>query len=103
MQEGLSIEDMGIFQNQEEVAENIKTAAVAVGANMEGVDKIKSGRPLEFLVAKKNCRQCWGRGQVSFIPNDPKEVRSTSRPEDMTKRVERTTIALCKCVKVQME
>jgi hypothetical protein len=102
-EEKLSVDDMGIFQNQEAVVENIKESAKSVGVNTPGIDKIKDGKPLEFLVAKKGCKQCWGRGKVTFIPNDSKKVRNTSLSEDRAERRSRLTTALCKCVKIHME
>ena len=120
-------QDFSIFQNQEAVVDNIKDAAKTVGAGVEGIDKLKDGKPLEFLIARKNCKQCWGRGVVNFVPNEkptrrtttadeiarlssagstaamPRFVRDTSQPEDLTERHERMTKALCKCVKIRME
>jgi len=96
-------EDFSIFQNQEDVAENIKKAAEAVGVQAAGIDKIKEGKPLEFYVAKKNCKQCWGVGIVSFVPNKPKKEINTSLPEDRLDRRDRIQKALCRCVRIQME
>ena len=71
-EEDLNIEDFSIFENQGEVAENLKKSAEELGIQTSGIDKIKDGKPLEFLVAKKNCKMCWGKGTVDFVPNHPK-------------------------------
>lgn len=121
--EELDKPDFSIFQNQDEVVENIKEAAETVGVTTEGIDKLKEGKPLEFLVAKKNCKQCWGKGTVDFVPNEKRVWqqtkpmnpinsgpqgeyvggRNTSLPEDMGDKRSRMTKALCKCVRIQME
>ena len=100
--DSVTIDDMGIFQNPKEVVENIKAAAEVVGATTEGIDKMADGKPQEFLVAKKSCKQCWGRGTVKFVPNESKKVRNTTLQEDRAERRSRITTALCKCVKIHM-
>ena len=92
--------EFGIFQNQDEVVDNIKEAAEATGAATKGLDALRDGAPKEFLVAKKNCKNCWGRGQVTVIFNE--KGLSTSRPEDRSLREKRRTTALCKCVRVKV-
>lgn len=92
--------DFSIFQNQNEVVDNLKGAAEATGATAQGLDGLREGGPKEFLVARKNCKTCWGRGQVTVIFNE-KNI-NTSRPEDRSLREERKTTALCKCVRVKM-
>ena len=99
----LNIEDYSIFENQGDVAENLKQSAEELGIPTTGIDKIKEGKPLEFLVAKKNSKQCWGKGVLNFVPNEPAHKRNTSLPEDRWERQNRVEKALCKCVRLQME
>ena len=127
-QKGLeeAFDDYSIFENQKDVAENIQKAAEAIGADAPGIDKIKDGKPLEFFVAKKSCKQCWGRGTLDFVANKPHKVlkkkenpstsssfspthewvdgggRNTSLPEDRRERREKMEKALCKCVRIRL-
>jgi hypothetical protein len=123
---GVDEQDYSIFENQEDVAENIKKAAEVIGADAPGVDKIKDGKPLEFMVAKKSCKQCWGKGTIDFVPNKSHKVlkkkksstlnafspsheyidgggRNTSLPENRYERRQKIEKALCKCVRIKME
>lgn len=65
-----------IFDNQSEVIENIKDSAENLGFD---VGRNKTKEELDenqgpVLVAKRNCKMCWGKGWVtcSFPGNDGK-------------------------------
>ena len=49
-----------IFENQTEVVENIRESAKELGAD---IDAARSQAP--SMVAKKNCKLCWGKGWVT--------------------------------------
>lgn len=49
-----------IFENQNEVIDNIKESARELGTNVD-VDTKSAPVP----VAKKNCKLCWGKGWVT--------------------------------------
>lgn len=108
MEENLN-EDFGIFQNQEDVVENLKDSAKAVGVNIDekSVDKLKDGGPIEVLVAKNNCKWCYGRGTVRYAPNKLKKDKGVpaSRPSlgyTNDWRSDNMVKALCKCVKARL-
>ena len=70
-----------IFENQEEVFDNIRESAKALGAEVR-TDQTQMTR----LVAKKKCKWCYGKGTLtySFPGNDGNES---------------VTLVYCKCVK----
>lgn len=53
-----------IFDNQDEVAENIGDSAEAMGVDRESV----SMKPRKVLVARNNCKRCYGRGYQDIMP-----------------------------------
>jgi len=122
------IGDYSIFENQADVAENVKQSAEDIGANTGDIENIKKGKPTERFVAKSNCRWCNGVGTISFAPSPQKEekgkkkrnrgknfksnskrkgyTRNTSKPEgakNIQWRTENMIKALCKCVRVHLE
>jgi len=106
--EDLTVEDMGIFQNQDEVVDSIIKASKAIGAPTSGMEKLKSGKPLEFLVARKSCKNCWGRGTLDFYPNSLEEklkIQEAIKDKGTcaTNLVKLKKKVLCKCVKIRME
>jgi len=117
-----TIESLGIFQNQEEVAKNIKLAAEAIGVeiNEKAIEKLADEKPFEVRVAKKNCNWCHGRGVVDFAPNKNKKETNTRLPQfgriindfvlDSIEDSDapfpsgpKTVKAMCKCVRVRLE
>lgn len=87
--------EFSIFENQDEVAENLNKSAEAVGSKQDGgVEKLAKGELQEKLVANRSCKVCWGRGTLVFYDNKNINTRKNSASESTTK--------LCKCVSVQM-
>lgn len=123
--EKINKDDFGIFQNQEAVVENIKKSAEAVGIKVDEntVDKLKDGQPFEVSIAKTNCKWCYGRGTVNFVPNKSKSFLlkydplssgpspiegdgNTRLPEefkDKEWREKNMVKATCKCVRRRLE
>jgi len=63
----------GIFTS-DEAADGLKQAAEALGVDPDSVD-IK--KPRNVLYARKNCKNCFGRGVVTFLPSPcrPKKLK----------------------------
>lgn len=95
----------GIFENQKEVAENIKKSAESEGTavNQNIIDNLANEKPVKTYVAKNNCNWCHGKGLVTFFPNKPKHELNTRKSQDFLQTVTNATKALCKCVKFKME
>ena len=74
--------DGGIFNNKEDVVDNIKGAAKNVGLPDEVVENIQGEKPKKLYYAKKNCTWCCGRGQINFAPNG---VHVSSRKKEPSK------------------
>lgn len=103
--EKIDEDDLGIFQNQDKVAENLKNSAEALGIKVddETIDKLADGAPQEVYVSKKNCKNCWGKGTVDFARNKPKESHNHEEPPKFGEwRENNMTKALCSCVKVRL-
>lgn len=60
-----------IFKNQDEVIGNIKDSARELGADMGNKEGSQEASP-DRIVAKKNCKLCYGRGVIvaSFPGNN---------------------------------
>ncbi len=113
-----------IFTNQDEVVENLKSAAEELGINPDSVDINRAANQPQFY-AKKNCDWCWGRGFVFFVPNSDcqrrpvlkknasnqssgwlknrarkklVEGRSTCKPEPLGYKQLAGSYAFCRCV-----
>ena len=56
--------DNNIFDNQDEVAENLEDSAEAMGIDRESV----SMKPRRVLVARNNCKRCYGKGFQDIMP-----------------------------------
>ena len=98
-------DDLSIFQNQEEVAENLKKSAQGLGLDIDEstIEKLADGTPQEVYVAKGNCNWCYGRGTVDFVKN--KITANHNRAEadkDGAWKKDNMVKALCKCVKVRL-
>lgn len=72
-----------IFQTDEAV-EGMKRQAEALGIDPEKMDLRKE----KVLYAKKNCKRCYGRGGVLFVPSPakPKKIK-LNLEKDIEKRV----------------
>ena len=98
-------DDLGIFQNQKQVAENLKKSAESLGLEIDDatIEKLAAGTLQEVLVAKKNCKMCWGRGIVDFVPNQKNDTHNHSEPMKVgTWKDEHMVKAHCKCVRSQL-
>lgn len=59
----------GIFENKEDVVENIKSAAEKIGIAPELIDNIDKDEPKKVYYAHKGCSWCCGRGMLDFARN----------------------------------
>ncbi len=103
--EKINEDDFGIFQNQDKVAENLKKSADAIGIeiNEESIDKLAEGSPQEVYVAKNNCKMCYGRGTVDFVPNKKGNNHTHREPMKTGKwKDENMVKALCQCVRARL-
>lgn len=57
-----------IFTNQKEVVENIKESAANLGIDTKKV--VPDEKPKQQLMAKKNCKTCYGRGVLTIAGFD---------------------------------
>lgn len=94
-------EDHGIFTNEQEALDGLRQSAEAVGIDPDMVapENVEESRQPQFY-AKENCRTCWGRGIMYYVPspvkaktitvggqkrilpaNELSEVWSTCKPE----------------------
>ena len=71
----------GIFDSPE-VAENIEESAEALGIDRE---KVKIDGPRKVVVAKSNCKKCFGRGYLDFMPVGSDEF----------------TVLQCRCLRIK--
>lgn len=58
-----------IFDNNDEVIGNIKSAAEDVGLPQSVIENIDKEKPKKVHYAKKSCTWCCGRGILDFVPN----------------------------------
>ena len=58
-----------IFTNQKEVVENLKESAVNLGIDPSRVAPTEE-KPKQQLMAKKNCKQCYGQGVLTIAGFD---------------------------------
>lgn len=63
------IEDDDIFENQDAMAENIEESAEAMGISRKAV----SVRKRKVLVARNNCKVCFGQGYQRVMPPNSRE------------------------------
>lgn len=66
------IENEGIFTNRDEVVDGMREAAKAVGANPDMVAPAPDDDGTRYL-ARKNCKKCFGRGVLTFVPSPQKQ------------------------------
>ena len=62
-----------IFEDQADVIENIRDSAKTIGMNvLDNEERKEAAEGETLLVAKRNCKVCWGKGWVtcSFPGND---------------------------------
>jgi len=57
-----------IFTNQKEVVENIKESAANLGIETKKV--VPEEKPKQQLMAKRNCKTCYGRGVLTVAGFD---------------------------------
>lgn len=57
-----------IFTNQKEVVENIKESAANLGIETKKV--VPDEKPKQQLMAKRNCKTCYGRGVLTIAGFD---------------------------------
>jgi len=55
-----------IFDNQDERAENIIESAENLGIDRKNVEMLS--KPRRVVVAKKNCKKCFGTGFLRLFP-----------------------------------
>jgi hypothetical protein len=67
-------EDDSIFSNQKEMIKNLRGSAENLGVNPDQVakdpDKVEKQAPQEVLVAKRNCKKCYGLGAFTIAGHD---------------------------------
>jgi len=80
-----ALDDDGIFTS-DEAAEGLKQAAEALGVDPDSVD-IK--KPRNVLYARKNCKTCFGRGVVTFLPSPAKPKKLLVEPSNEFKASQR--------------
>lgn len=93
-----------IFTNQAEVVQGVRDSAAAVGLDP---DKVMPTQPQFVMVAKKNCRMCWGQGAVRYTPSPTKDnmFYNTNKPllsildEPDGGNISDPKLFYCKCVK----
>lgn len=103
--EKINENDLGIFQNQDKVAENLKKSANALGLHIDDatIDKLAEGTPQEIYVAKNNCKMCYGRGTIDFARNKVGDTHNHSEPiKTRDWRKENIVKAHCKCVRIRL-
>lgn len=74
-------ENNDIFENQGDVAENIEESAEAMGISREAV----SMKRKRVMVARNNCKDCFGKGYQEIMP--PNSMEFMRRP--------------CKCIRIR--
>lgn len=62
--------DDGIFQNQDEVIDGLRKTAEALGVNP---DLVAPQEGAKRYYARKNCKECYGRGTLEMVPSPQKE------------------------------
>lgn len=76
------VDENNIFDNQDEVVENIEESAEAMGIDKESV----SIKPRKIYVARNNCKACHGHGVQRIMPPGSKTFKRYP----------------CKCVRVKV-
>jgi len=65
-------EEIGdIFTNNEDVVDGIRKSAEAIGLDPDMVAPKQKNQPEYY--AKKNCKQCWGKGVLRYVPSPIKK------------------------------
>lgn len=84
------MQEKSIFTNEKDVVENLRDSAQNLGINPDDVKPVTEKK--KVLVAKKNCKHCYGIGTLVFVP-----LRKNTSISEQTEKNKR--LVYCKCVK----